>query len=150
MKNLLLILLCFAGVQVKAQFIINPYVFSDPKQFYTVTVSGSNVNIRYFVTQSPPGGWYSNLSSAYIPSNSNYDIQFPNSTSINPMAFNYFGGNDGAKTFNYEIYQNGVLQASGSGSLSSPAVGSASSGEAIGFPSINTGSANSMWYIKVW
>jgi len=150
MKKALFILLCFVGVQAKAQFIINPYVFGDPKQFYTATVSGSNVNIRYFVTQSAPGGWYSNISSAYIPSNTNYDVQSANSTSVNPMSFNYFGANDGAKTFNYEIYQNGVLQASGSGSLSSPAVGSTSTGAAVGFPSINTGSANSMWYIKVW
>lgn len=116
-------------------------------QLYTKTVTSGKTNVRFRNTGL--GGFYFWTGvDTYLTPNANIDVELNPGYALQAR-YNWFGIT-GSRNWNYELYRNGVLSASGSGAITSPASGTSATDTLVGFPTITTGAAGELIYLRVW
>lgn len=81
---------------------------------YTKSVTAGKANYRFIMSS---GGWYFSGMGVYFPANTNTDYEITPTGAGMQIAFNYFGSTSPTKSYNYQVYKNGTLIDSGSGTV---------------------------------
>lgn len=81
---------------------------------YTKSVTAGKANYRFIMSS---GGWYFSGMGVYFPANTNTDYEITPTGVGLQIGYNYFGSTSPTKSYNYQVYKNGTLIDSGSGTV---------------------------------
>lgn len=112
---------------------------------YTKNITSGRTNVRARNSNGP--GFYL-YTDTYLTPNTNVDRELLPGQSFY-VGFNWFGMT-GSRSYNYELYRNGVLSASGSGTVTNPAPGTSATQQLVGFPTFTTGAAGELLYLRIF